>query len=139
MALPATYDALRSWLVDVTLSPVAADLGWTAASAPVTAAVDVVELLLARTVAAEGATAKLLALAEWQIWERAAGALVNQIDLDKQGLKRSQVPEHVQERLHAARLAASAYPEGAGAVPGHQVGVATLRSTGPHGWADEWA
>src|SRR5690242_4194466 len=107
MALPTTTAALKAWLVDVPLSTVATDLGWTSTSAPIGAAVDVTALVLGHTVeveAASGATPKLLAIAEWQAWERAVEALASRFDAASGGDKASlsQSYDHAVARLAAA-------------------------------------
>src|SRR5581483_10171033 len=90
MTLPTTAATLQAWLVDVTLSTVATDLGWTSTSAPIEAAVDMTVLLLGHSVEAEaagGATQKLLDIAQWQAWERAVGALAPRFDAGSGGDK----------------------------------------------------
>jgi hypothetical protein len=116
MALPTTTAALQAWLVDVTLSTVAADLSWTNTSAPVVAAVDMTALLLGHSVeteAAAGATQKLIALATWQAWEQAVQALARNFDAGSGGdtAKLSQAYDHAVARLADARSIAMRYPE----------------------------
>jgi hypothetical protein len=136
VALPATTTALRAWLVDVPLAAVAGEVGWTASSAPIVNAVDMVALLLGHAVETEGATAKLLALAEWQGWEHARAALVTRVDT-----KAGAVDLKLSQALADARLAASAYPEGVGALGSATAAVTTLGAAGPYAPAtsEEWA
>lgn len=113
MALPATTAALKAWLVDVTLSTVAVDLGWTSTSAPVEAAVDLTALILGHTVETEGATAKLIAVAEWQAWQRAVDALTARFDAASGGDKAtlSQQVEQAERRLAGALAVAQRYTD----------------------------
>jgi hypothetical protein len=121
MPLPTTTAALKAWLVDVTLSSVAPDLGWTSTAAPVEAAVDVTVLLLGHSVeseAASGATPKLLDIAQWQAWERAVAALAPRFDAASGGDKAtlSQAWEHAGAALADARRVAARWPEAATAL-----------------------
>jgi hypothetical protein len=130
MPLPATTAALKAWLVDVTLSTVAPNLGWTSTSAPVEAAVDVTALVLGHTVeveAATGATAKLLAIAEWQTWEQAVKALTSRFDAGSGGdtAKLSQAYDHAVARLAEALVVAQRYSEVVTYLAIEQVAVTT--------------
>jgi hypothetical protein len=123
VTLPTTTAALKAWLVDVTLSTVAADLSWTSASAPVEAAVDLTALLLGHSVeteAAAGATQKLIDIAQWRAWEQAVQALARLFDTSSggDGSKLSQAYDHATARLADARLVASRWPEAVAAMLG---------------------
>lgn len=118
MTLPTTAAALQAWLVDDTLSTVAADLGWTNTSAPIVGAVDRTVLLLGHSVeteAAGGATQKLLDIAQWQAWERAVAGLASRVDAASGGDKAtlSQAWEHATASLADARRTAARWPEAA--------------------------
>jgi hypothetical protein len=126
MTLPTTTAALKAWLVDVTLSTVAADLSWTSASAPVEAAVDLTALVLGHTVeteASSGATQKLIDIATWRAWEQAVQALARNFDAKSGGgkeAKLAQAYDHAAARLADARLIASRWPEAVSAMLGGQ-------------------
>jgi hypothetical protein len=137
VTLPTTTAALKAWLVDVTLSTVAADLSWTSASAPVEAAVDLTALVLGHTVeteASSGATQKLIDIATWRAWEQAVQALARNFDAKSGGAraKLSQAYDHATpgwptraDRLPLARggIRHARRPAPAGGRPDHDHGA----------------
>src|SRR4051812_48816170 len=124
MPLPTVYTAssLGDYMV-ATLSNTATALGWDSGSDEIIEAVNEVDGLLASGLAgATGSPAvlKVRALARWQAWKAARSAAANQYNLASSGdsLTRSQWYDHLDTELYDAALAASAYPEGAGALSG---------------------
>lgn len=139
MPLPTAYDAntLAAYMVTV-LGTTATALGWTAASGQLVEAVNEVDGLLTTGIAGQTTVASVLkvrALARWQAWKAARSAAANQYNLSSSGdsLTRSQWYDHLDHELYDAALAATAYPEGAGALMSGAVMITSIADTGPYG------
>jgi hypothetical protein len=81
--------------------------------------------------------AKVRVLARWQAWRAARSAAAPQYDIsdDRSPLLRSQWYDHLDHELYDAALAATAYPEGAGALNGGTIGVVQFSDpSDPYGW-----
>jgi hypothetical protein len=104
MALPTTGAALRTWLIDVVLQGTAAALEWTASSAPVVNAVDMVELDQGHSVETDDDAAVMLSLTRVHAWRAAVEGTVDRfrVSSDGQTVDLQQVHEHAVAMLDRA-------------------------------------
>jgi hypothetical protein len=135
MALPGTRADLASWIINAVLQSTAVSLEWTTASTPVVNMLDEIELDIGHTIAAEGATRRLLALTRVKAWQAVVEGTVDRfrVSSDGQTVDLQQVHEHAVEmlaRVQADYIDVLANPDpgsGAGSV---QVVAQTLRMSG---------
>lgn len=138
MPVPVSYtEAMLADYMVAVLDTTAAALGWESDAPAITEAVNEVDGLLGGDLAGATDIVKVRALARWQAWKAARGAVANQVNLASgtDRLDRAAWFDHVDRELYAAAEAAAAYPEGASALGGGPVRVTQIDdASDPYGW-----